>query len=123
MKLTLDDLKAGILPSPEDEPKHEGRTLERPSYRREGLYGHTPFRIRSQPIIIALTIEQTCRACGTTSLSMGGLFCEQEEGPADAPVTSRNRIDYVEKLKIDKVINQQELVVYCPTCLGKGDNE
>lgn len=114
--LTLDSVLDGELPLSDTPHK-----LERPGYKREGLYGPTPFTPRGDPILIALTIEQHCRHCGHSWLSFGGIFREFEGTALMGEARFRNAVKDATKDKIEKVQHLHEEVPYCPHCLGMGD--
>ncbi len=115
--LTLDSVLDGELPL-RDEPLHK---LERPGYKREGLFGPTPFISKGDPIIVALTIEQSCLHCGHQWLYFGGLFREFSGTALAGETTFRNRLKEAPKDAIVKVQTLHETVPYCPHCLGMGD--
>lgn len=117
MNTSLDDLLDGKLP-----PSDVGHRLERPGYKRDGLYGETPFRPRGDPIIVALTIEQHCKHCGHSWLTFGGLFREFSGTALQGPALYRNALKDAPKGEISKVQHLHENIPYCPHCLGTGDN-
>ena len=114
--LSLDSVLNGEIP-PSDTPTK----MERPGYKRDGLYGPTPFTPKGDPIIIALTIEQHCQWCGSTWMHFGGLFREFEGSALLGEARFRNALKEAPKDKIAKVQHLHEEVPYCPHCLGKGD--
>lgn len=119
-KPSLIDLLDNNLPEPppSNEPIHK---LERPSFRRDGLFGRTPFKVREAELV-AVTTEQVCLCCGSTHLGFGGIFREYQGTVGVAETTTRTLVDGpVLKTQIDRVTHVTEKVPYCPTCLGKGD--
>lgn len=115
--LSLDSVLDGEVPL-RDTPLHK---LERPGYRREGLYGPTPFIPRGDPITIALTIEQHCQHCGGVSSYFGGLFREFEGVALTGETRFRNALKAAPWDAISKVQHLHEETPYCPHCLGTGD--
>ena len=115
-RLPLADLLDNNLP-PSDEPIHR---LEKPHYKRDGLYGATPFKPR-EVTIVAVTTEQICSHCGSSHLGFGGVFYEFLGQGLHGPMMMRNPVINPTKDKIQKVAHITENVPYCPTCLGKGD--
>ena len=115
-RLPLSDLLDGNLP-PTDKPLHR---LEKPCYKRDGLYGATPFKPK-EVTIVAVTTEQVCKHCGASHLGFGGVFYEFLGQGLNGPLMMRNVARGITKDKIEKVAHVTEQVPYCPTCLGKGD--
>ena len=114
---SLADLLSGNIPAPTPPPNPR---IAPPSYRRDGLYGRTPFKLR-EAHIVAVTTEQVCRHCGSSHMGFGGVFYEftgQGEGGA---LTMRNAAPDATKDQIERVVHETDEVPYCPTCLGKGD--
>jgi hypothetical protein len=116
-RLPLADLLDGNLP-PSDEPIHR---LEKPHYKRDGLYGQTPFKPR-EVATVALTTEQVCLHCGTSHLGFGGIFHEFMGMGEDGPLKMRTPTKAL-KSEIQQIIHTTENVPYCPTCLGEGSHE
>ncbi len=114
--LTLDSVLDGEIPLNDTPSK-----MERPSYKRDGFYGPTPFTPKGDPIIIALTIEQHCKWCGHSWLGFGGIYREFEGTALLGEARFRNALKEAPKDKIAKVQHLHEEVPYCPHCLGTGD--
>lgn len=112
--LTLDELLDGAAEPPSEAPLH---VHERPAYRRDGLYGSTPFKARVERIV-ALTTEQQCLNCGAVHMGFGGLYREFEGQGLMGTLSLRNEVKGpVTKDAINRVQHDRTEVPFCPSCL------
>lgn len=111
-KFSLEDTLDGKDLGPDDTP----HTLEKPCYRRDGLYGRTPFTPKPTAIH-AVIVHSICRNCGNERDSFGGIFQVIHGRALHGETVFQNRIPSALQSDIKEIETVTEETPFCPECL------